>query len=71
MTFGKVETVANAVIESLPTDPTSYASQLFDALHRLDEAELNRLVISLPSEGDDWLAIHDRLGRMGKTSQER
>jgi L-threonylcarbamoyladenylate synthase len=56
--------LAGVVIESLPADPAAYGANLFAALHRLDDAGLDRVVIAVPPEDDDWLAIHDRLGRM-------
>ena len=47
----------------LPADPVSYSAQLYAALHRLDGAGLERIVVEAPPGGDDWLAIHDRLRR--------
>lgn len=47
----------------LPADPVSYSAQLYAALHRLDAAGLDRIVVEAPPGGDDWLAIHDRLRR--------
>jgi L-threonylcarbamoyladenylate synthase len=51
------------VIEVLPRDPAGYASGLYAALHRLDEAELDRILVTLPPHTEDWLAVHDRLRR--------
>jgi len=59
-----VNPIGMEVIEVLPADPTRYSASLYAALHRLDAAGLDRLVIALPPEDDDWLAIHDRLQRM-------
>lgn len=47
----------------LPADPVSYSAQLYAALHRLDDAGLDRIVVERPPAGDDWLAVHDRLRR--------
>jgi len=47
----------------MPADPVSYAARLYAALHQLDEAWLDRIVVEAPPTGDDWLAIHDRLNR--------
>lgn len=57
--------LSSAAIESMPDEPASYAARMYDALHRLDLAGVDRIVVALPPEGDAWLAIHDRLGRMG------
>jgi L-threonylcarbamoyladenylate synthase len=55
------ETPAMRIV--LPGDPAGYASGLYAALHQLDAAGLERIVIDRPPLGDDWLAIHDRLNR--------
>jgi L-threonylcarbamoyladenylate synthase len=47
----------------LPSEPTSYASQLYAALHQLDDASVDRIVVDLPPLQEDWLAVHDRLRR--------
>jgi L-threonylcarbamoyladenylate synthase len=36
---------------------------LYAALHRLDDAALDRIVVEMPPAGDDWLAVQDRLAR--------
>jgi L-threonylcarbamoyladenylate synthase len=47
----------------LPRDPVAYAAQLYAALHALDAAGVDRIVIELPPRTAEWLAIHDRLER--------
>ncbi len=47
----------------LPDDVAGYSAGLFAALHRLDDAGLDRIVVEEPPAGDDWLAVHDRLRR--------
>jgi L-threonylcarbamoyladenylate synthase len=47
----------------LPNDASGYSAQLYAALHRLDDAGLDRIVVEAPPVGDDWLAVHDRLRR--------
>lgn len=66
LTYGSVNArlVSKIVVEMMPSDPAAYAAILYDALHRLDEAGVARIVIALPPEDDSWLAVHDRLGRM-------
>jgi L-threonylcarbamoyladenylate synthase len=48
---------------TLPADPAGYASQLYAALHVLDDAALERLVLTLPPDAPEWHAVHDRLRR--------
>jgi L-threonylcarbamoyladenylate synthase len=47
----------------LPSDPASYAAQLYAVLHELDAAGLDRILVTLPPDTDDWLAVRDRLCR--------
>jgi L-threonylcarbamoyladenylate synthase len=47
----------------MPCDATGYTAQLYAALHELDDAGVNYIVVDLPPTGDAWLAIHDRLQR--------
>lgn len=56
--FRKTEGALN-----LPDDPEGYASGLYAALHQLDEAGLDRIVIAMPPDMPEWLAIRDRLKR--------
>jgi L-threonylcarbamoyladenylate synthase len=47
----------------LPGDSVSYGAQLYAALHTLDDAGLDRIVVEMPPTGPEWLAVHDRLRR--------
>ena len=47
----------------MPADPAGYAAQLYAALHALDDAGVDRIVVDLPPDGDEWLAVRDRLRR--------
>jgi L-threonylcarbamoyladenylate synthase len=47
----------------LPTDPVAYAAGLYAVLHELDAAGLDRIIVSLPPDTEDWLAVRDRLRR--------
>jgi L-threonylcarbamoyladenylate synthase len=53
----------NGVALVMPTDAASYSAQLYTALHALDLANLDRIVVALPPHGDEWLAVNDRLRR--------
>ena len=50
---------------SLPREPVGYAAGLYAALHDLDAADVQRIIVAKPPDGDDWLAIRDRISRMG------
>jgi L-threonylcarbamoyladenylate synthase len=47
----------------LPRDPQGYAAGLFAALHALEDAGCQRIVVEKPPLDPEWLAIHDRLSR--------
>jgi L-threonylcarbamoyladenylate synthase len=47
----------------LAADPARYAAGLYAALHELEAAAVDRIVIALPPDTPDWHAIHDRLRR--------
>ncbi len=50
-------------IIQMPADAREYAARLYAAMHELDDAAVDCIVIDLPPEHDDWIAIHDRLRR--------
>jgi L-threonylcarbamoyladenylate synthase len=54
---------SEVVALQLPADPAAYAAQLYAALHHLDDANVDCIVVALPSSGEEWLAVHDRLRR--------
>ncbi len=47
----------------MPRDPAGYSAGLYAALHALDRAGVDRIVVSLPPDGQAWLAVRDRLQR--------
>ena len=49
--------------EILSADPREYAADLYAALHRLDDAGVSTILVQRPPDGEDWLAIRDRLRR--------
>jgi L-threonylcarbamoyladenylate synthase len=51
------------VVRRMPSDPVEYAAQLYAALHALDEAAVDRIVVDAPPQGEAWLAVRDRLRR--------
>lgn len=54
---------ANTVHLRLPQDPAQCAAELYDVLHRLDSLHLDTIIVAMPPEGPEWLAIRDRLQR--------
>lgn len=64
----RLEACATAGIRPLlalesPADVRSYGAQLYDALHRLDQAGATRILIERPPQTPEWAAVDDRLGR--------
>jgi len=47
----------------MPADPAGYAARLYTTLHALDEAGVDRIVVDLPPDAEEWLAVRDRVGR--------
>ncbi|MBI1915167.1 MAG: threonylcarbamoyl-AMP synthase [Planctomycetes bacterium] len=47
----------------MPAEPSAYAAQFYATLHVLDAAGLDRIVVDLPPDHEEWLAIRDRLRR--------
>ena len=54
----------------LPAEAIGYSAQLYAALHRLDAAGLDRIVVEAPPAGDEWLAVRDRLRRAAASGEE-
>ncbi len=50
-------------VERLPDDAAGYSAGLYAALHRLEEQDIDRILVQNPPLGDEWLAVHDRLKR--------
>ncbi len=48
---------------ALPADPAAYAAGLYAALHELESAGVARIVVELPPDTEEWLAVRDRLLR--------
>ena len=51
------------IARRMPARPAEYAAQLYATLHDLDAAGLDRIVVDLPPDGGEWLAVRDRLRR--------
>jgi L-threonylcarbamoyladenylate synthase len=61
--------LSGSIAISMPADPPSYAGQLYAALHRLDDAGVERIVVSMPPDTEEWLAVRDRLLRASRASE--
>ncbi len=48
---------------ALPADAAGFAHGLYAGLRELDARGVNLLLVQRPPDGDDWLAVHDRLRR--------
>ncbi len=47
----------------LPAEAEGYARGLYAALHLLDDAGCERVLVERPPDGPEWSAVHDRLRR--------
>jgi L-threonylcarbamoyladenylate synthase len=56
------------VAQRMPADPAGYAAHLYAALHTLDDAGVDRIIVDMPPEAEAWLAVRDRLGRAAHDS---
>lgn len=50
-------------VERLPADADGYAAGLYAALHRLDRLGLTHIIVASLPDGEEWLAVRDRLRR--------
>ncbi|HEY2881697.1 MAG TPA: L-threonylcarbamoyladenylate synthase [Pirellulales bacterium] len=51
------------VIIEMPNIAAGYAMRLYATLHEMDDAQIDIIIVDLPPQTADWLAIHDRLRR--------
>lgn len=63
LTWLHVADVAGAVRHTMPSNAVEYAARLYAVLHDLDDAGVDRIIVALPPDGEEWLAIGDRLRR--------
>ncbi len=47
----------------MPLNPIAYSARLYAALHEMDDAKIELIIVDLPPNEPAWLAIHDRLRR--------
>jgi L-threonylcarbamoyladenylate synthase len=56
----------NSSAINLTDDPLVAGAQLYDTLHRLDQLQLDLILVEEPPNTPDWSAIRDRLKRAGQ-----
>jgi L-threonylcarbamoyladenylate synthase len=54
----------------MPPEPAGYAARLYAALHELEDAGVERIVVSAPPDTSCWAAVHDRLRRAASDHEE-
>jgi L-threonylcarbamoyladenylate synthase len=60
---GTGETAGAGRIVEMPAEPGAYASRLYAALHDLEDAAVDRIVVEMPPDLPQWRAVRDRLLR--------
>jgi L-threonylcarbamoyladenylate synthase len=63
----EAEAAGCSPVIALPDDPPAYARGLYAALHEVDAAEVDLLVIEGPPNAPDWWAVRDRLSRAARS----
>jgi L-threonylcarbamoyladenylate synthase len=58
-----IQSVRQELIVELPDDSARFAAGLYAALHRLDDAGADVIVVERPPERPEWRAVLDRLER--------
>ena len=63
LTFSSPLPQTNLLVETMPSNANAYASILFATLHAMDLAGVGRIIVELPPDEEEWLAVRDRLRR--------
>jgi len=70
---GALERAPGSVVEGprevLPDDAAGYAAGLYAALHRLEDARCDVIVLAAAPDGAPWAAVRDRLKRAAATGE--
>ena len=61
--IGDIRLPSEIHVVRLPRDADGYARGLYAALHQLDHARCERILLELPPDEPEWHAVHDRLRR--------
>ncbi len=54
---------SKVIVMPLPPEPSAYASRFYATLHALDLLNPERIIVAMPPDRPEWLAIRDRLNR--------
>jgi len=60
---GAPQVPGSPTVVAMPQTPHAYAARLYATLHALDDGGYDRIMVVLPPETEDWLAVRDRLRR--------
>lgn len=60
---------AKVIVMPLPLDPVKYSQRFYATLHTLDLLSPARIVVTLPPNAPEWMAVRDRLLRASQASQ--
>jgi L-threonylcarbamoyladenylate synthase len=60
---GNGGSLSGVIQVAMPRDPLTYAARLYAELHALDDAGVDRSIVELPPDTEEWLTIRDRLRR--------
>lgn len=61
--IGAGDPIASTPLFNLADNPDQAAEQLYDVLHQMDALGRSHLLVEMPPNRPEWLAIHDRLNR--------
>jgi L-threonylcarbamoyladenylate synthase len=62
---------ARVIVMPLPPEPALYANRFYATLHALDILLPERIVVAMPPDSPEWLAVRDRLHRAAAPASER
>lgn len=60
---------AKMIVMPLPLEPAKYSQRFYATLHTLDLLSPHRILVTLPPDTPEWLAVRDRLLRAAQVSQ--
>ncbi len=69
LSFSEYQPEANQLHYQLPATPDEAAYELYYQIRRADESDADAIAIELPSKGDEWAAIRERIIKAGRRIQ--
>lgn len=63
LSYSSYQGDAAGVLVAMPDSASAYAARLYEALRRMDEAGVPRIVVEAPPQSAEWEAVWDRLRR--------